>query len=389
MRALARSLIAVVALVPSIARPQASPIPQTISGCMAAFRSDRSAARAQTAHRCADRVVAAGLRKADVPMLAALYDSAHDAARAQAHRLLRDLDVRIAAAGVSVSQIDHPTPGEIATADALLARLDSLPSSVSDLQLLAHRKFLAIATATDDHPRAMARARRVIALAHTIRPRTARLDEVIADASGDLAQEFGVAGRADSALAVLNRARAGVDSVMFVREGLARDVALYSLVGRTAPSIAADHWLNAAGHSAGTFGRGRVTLVQFTGVACAPCRASYPAMSAVYKRFDRARFDLLFVTWLTGEFEGRKMSPAAELSATSDYYTKRHGFAFPIAIEDNQTALERAARAYSPGGIPLIVVVDKKGVVRHVSRGWSESSAAPLESLLSELVAER
>jgi hypothetical protein len=82
------------------------------------------------------------------------------------------------------------------------------------------------------------------------------------------------------------------------------------------------------------------------------------------------------------------VSPAEDLSATSGYYAKRYGFRFPIAIYDTQAAFERAAKPYGTFGIPQIVVIDKKGIIRRITRGWDASSAAPLETLVAQLIAE-
>src|SRR5262249_3372091 len=157
-------------------------------------------------------------------------------------------------------------------------------------------------------------------------------------------------------------ARSAVDSAAFAKSGLARELALYSLVGRPATPIHADHWLNGRGRLA--FGVGRVTVIQFTGVACARCRASYPEMASLYARWRQSAFDMVFVAGLTGEFERRKVTSEEELSATNEYYTRRHGFPFPIGIEDTPTAFERVTAPYEAVGTPQIVVVDKKGIIR-------------------------
>jgi hypothetical protein len=74
--------------------------------------------------------------------------------------------------------------------------------------------------------------------------------------------------------------------------------------------------------------------------------------------------------------------------ATCDYYTKRYGFPFPIAIQGTPSAFERAVKPYEMLGIPQIVVIDKKGIIRRITRGWDASSAAPLEALVTQLIAE-
>jgi hypothetical protein len=111
-------------------------------------------------------------------------------------------------------------------------------------------------------------------------------------------------------------------------------------------------------------------------------------MTALYNRFDRSQFDMLFVTTLAGEFDNKKMSPADELSATRDYYTKRYGFPFRIAIADAPPATFVTGSRYHMAGIPQFVVVDKSGVIRWIGLGWDSTSTAPLQKRIADLIAE-
>ncbi len=300
---------------------------------------------------CADHVVANGVRSADIELLAALYDSAQDPARAKAHLLLRDLGVRIGQSKylASFPEGDRVAPEARARAESIATRLDELPRAVSDLKLIGHRKLLADSKASLDHAHTAWHARRVIALGGEIRPRTVVVDGYVTGATADLAQTFGDSGLVDSALAVLADARRDVGNTSAERATLESMRARYSMVGHPAPPIVAAHWLNAAAQPAlhSISGTGKVTIIQFTGVACAPCRASYPALTALYERLDRARFDMVFSTALSGMFEGTKMTPANELAATRDYYVNRHKLRFPIAVADAPPAPDPRGLAVS------------------------------------------
>src|SRR5262249_58397150 len=110
---LAQAFAAIAAVVPSSAFAQIAvrSLPQTASACLAAFQADRSGSRVTAAHQCADRIVSQGIRSADVPALAALYDSAQDPARARAHLLLRDLGVHVGSSDypIMIATPDKPT----------------------------------------------------------------------------------------------------------------------------------------------------------------------------------------------------------------------------------------------------------------------------------------
>lgn len=386
------AFVAAVSSSSSAAQPAAQRrLPQTATGCLTAFGAYKAVAANRTAfaHRCADSIVAHGVRRADVPTLAALYDSAQDPARARAYLLLRDIEVPMTAAAVGMRySSDKPTLAALVTADSLAVRLDSLPDSVNDLKMLGHQKIVADAKAVNDRERTMHHARKVIELASRIRPHSKTLDAFIGYAADDLAQAFGDNGQADSALAVLDRARRDLGDARFTASGLGTLRRRYSLVGRPAPPIEAQHWFNADVHGPIAPARGKVTLIQFTGVTCAPCRASYPAMTALYTRFDRSQFDMLFVTTLAGEFDSKKMRPADELSATRDYYTKRYGFPFRIAVSDAPPASYVTASRYSMAGIPQFVIVDKAGAIRWIGLGWDSTSTTPLQKRITDLIAE-
>ena len=365
--------------------------PQTASGCLTALGASKAIAANRTAfaHRCADSIVAHGVRRADVPTLAVLYDSAQDPARAHAYLLLRELDVPIMSADLGMRySADTPTLAALAAMDSLAIRLDALPASVNDLKALAHQKLLVDSKALKDHDRIMHHARRVIDCGSEIRPRARILNDVIGRAADDLAQAFGDNGQADSAIAMLDRVRRVLGDARFATSGLATVRSRYALVGRPAPPIEAQHWLNTDLRGPIAPDRGKVTLIQFTGVTCAPCRASYPAMTALYNRFDHSHFDMLFVTTLTGEFDSKKVSPADEISATRDYYAKRYDFPFRIAVSDAAPATYATASRYYMAGIPQIVIVDKTGVIRWIGLGWDSTSTAPLQKRIADLIAE-
>jgi thiol-disulfide isomerase/thioredoxin len=332
------------------------------------------------------------VRSADVPDLAALYALAGDSARARAHLLLRALGARLTGRAASVSYANFETTSveEWEREVAIGARIDSLPDAVADLKAIAHEKLLVDARASNDHDRIATHAARVLLGAWRASP-SRQIDRMaIAGAAGDLVQSLEQDGLVDSARAVLSRVRGVLGASTFASAGLVYDSVRVALVGRAAAPIEAPRWINAAaGATRATFGDGRVTVVQMTGESCAPCRASYPALHALYDRYDRSQLDIVFVTALGGVFEGAAMSRDAELTATTDYYTTRFGFPFRIAVHDSFDALEHTLSSYGVHGIPEIVVIDKRGIVRRAAMGWDARSAATLDALVASLVAER
>ncbi len=97
--------------------------------------------------------------------------------------------------------------------------------------------------------------------------------------------------------------------------------------------------------------RGDVVLVDFWAEWCRPCRKAMPAIENVYQRFRGQGFKVVSVK-TDGGFgkRGRQIE-----AATS----------FPIVADD-----AGVARRYKVTTIPHLVLIDHRGVVRYVHRGY-------------------
>ena len=101
---------------------------------------------------------------------------------------------------------------------------------------------------------------------------------------------------------------------------------------------------------------GQVVVMDFWATWCQPCRQSLPALERVYRR--HAGDGLAMVSINTDDPAGARAM------------FESMGITLPLYM-DNGTA----ANLYKVATIPHLVVIDRRGVVRHVHRGFSGERA--------------
>jgi thiol-disulfide isomerase/thioredoxin len=361
------------------------------------------------AAECAARFSVEAVPAPELASLASLYLSVGDTANAR-----RATDRLLAAPGLSprergqgylaairsaIASAD-PFAGLVPGAEALARQMDAMPDSLIDLKLQAHLRLLGQYEYADVDDGIRAHAFALLdAVARGRRLGSPSLEQVAPSA---LLQAYLSLARAaadflhpDSALAILERADSELGTAPEARRALAGSRALYALVGTRAAPIAAGHWVNAPDTlTTVPVGDGKVTLLQFTAHWCAPCRNSYPGFKRVAERFAGAAFEPLFVTDVYGTFEGRPVTLEEELAADRVYYADHWGIPFKVAIlvppQGSAGAVAQAAtdQAYRVSGVPQIVVVDKRGIIRQIVIGWDRGNEQRLTQVIEQLMAE-
>jgi peroxiredoxin len=117
--------------------------------------------------------------------------------------------------------------------------------------------------------------------------------------------------------------------------------------------------------------RGKVVYVDFWASWCVPCRISMPALDSLYKRNQPRGFAVVGVS--------KDVS-----AADAKRFLSKVAVTFPLAIDTG----DAAARAFDVKAMPSGYLVDRKGVVRQVHRGFNEESAAALEREIETLLKE-
>ena len=115
--------------------------------------------------------------------------------------------------------------------------------------------------------------------------------------------------------------------------------------------------------------RGEVVYVDFWASWCVPCRLSMPALDALYREYRGRGFRVVGVNKDVGREEAMR-------------FLHRVNVSFPL-VADGDDAL---ARAFDVQAMPSGYLVDRKGVVRYVHRGFTAETAVELRTEIESLL---
>lgn len=99
--------------------------------------------------------------------------------------------------------------------------------------------------------------------------------------------------------------------------------------------------------------RGEVVMINFWATWCGPCRQEMPLLDDLYSRYERVGFVLLGVN--IDDEPRRAMQMIDEL-----------GVEFPVVFDSTKQVSE----LYDVSAMPVTVIVDREGNVRHVHHGY-------------------
>lgn len=120
--------------------------------------------------------------------------------------------------------------------------------------------------------------------------------------------------------------------------------------------------------------KGKIVVLDFWATWCAPCKASFPAMQKLVEKHP----DVVFLFIATNESEGG-------VTARIKGFIHENKYPFRVLIDQplaNQSKTFQVVAAYKPNGIPAKVVIDKNGMQRFLSVGFSSET-----ELLNEMEA--
>ena len=99
--------------------------------------------------------------------------------------------------------------------------------------------------------------------------------------------------------------------------------------------------------------RGDVVMVNFWATWCGPCRQEMPLLDELYSRYQRVGFSLLGVN--IDDDSRKAMNMISEL-----------GVSFPVLFDSRK----EVSRLYQVDAMPVTVIIDREGNVRHVHHGY-------------------
>ncbi len=99
--------------------------------------------------------------------------------------------------------------------------------------------------------------------------------------------------------------------------------------------------------------RGEVVMINFWATWCGPCRQEMPLLDDLYNRYERVGFKLLGVN--IDDDSQRAIDMMREL-----------GVNFPVLFD----ATKDVSKLYDVNAMPVTVIVDREGNVRHIHQGY-------------------
>jgi thiol-disulfide isomerase/thioredoxin len=99
--------------------------------------------------------------------------------------------------------------------------------------------------------------------------------------------------------------------------------------------------------------KGQVVMLNFWASWCGPCRQEMPLLENIYKKYNKLGFTLI----------GVNVEPD---SKEAEGFLKQTPVSFPV-IYDKDSAV---SKAYDVQGMPSTVIIDRKGNIRVLHRGY-------------------
>ncbi len=156
-------------------------------------------------------------------------------------------------------------------------------------------------------------------------------------------------------------------------------------IGKPAPAISAEKWLNSAPLELDKL-KGKVVVIDFWAPWCPPCRQVIPTLAKDYNELKDKGLVVIGFTKLYGSYrddiQNKGPVEAEEEKKLIQGFVERWQLAYPIAISDKGEDFSD----YGVSGIPTMVFIDKAGRVYEVKVGSGDEAAltAKIRKLLAE-----
>jgi len=173
-------------------------------------------------------------------------------------------------------------------------------------------------------------------------------------------------------------------------------------VGLPAAALTAPAWFNKPANSNELAMPGHVTLLEFTAHWCGPCRESYPGVNRLRAKYGPQGFRVAMATRLYGYFGAEQnLAADAEIAKDKTYFAEHELGDIPVAIGGKVDikvtngkveyipAKDPNDVAYRVGGIPQIMLIDKKGKIRLIMVGYDDVNEPRLAKMIEDLLKEK
>lgn len=116
-------------------------------------------------------------------------------------------------------------------------------------------------------------------------------------------------------------------------------------------------------------------VVSFWASWCEPCKTEIPLLTKMAEEFKSDPVKI----FLINTQESPSFTPDSVRALM-----KQRGYTLPCLLDNTTTVAQR----YTARSLPMIVVIDKFGVVRKINRGYHENFHLEISKLLRELIRE-
>lgn len=139
-----------------------------------------------------------------------------------------------------------------------------------------------------------------------------------------------------------------------------------SLIGKPAPEIFVKEWINSAPLSLARL-RGRVVLLEFWATWCKQCEETVRLLKRLNDEHAASGLVTIALTRYYLAYPGMVEEQSKELQLIKNFVAK-HEMEFPVGVSEN----ERTQEDYGAGGLPALVLIDRRGVVRYSTGGGED-----------------
>jgi thiol-disulfide isomerase/thioredoxin len=135
------------------------------------------------------------------------------------------------------------------------------------------------------------------------------------------------------------------------------------ILGSSAPEISVKTWINGEATTLGNL-RGRVVLLEFWATWCKPCAEMFPKLNELDEEFRGRGLEIIALTRHYMAYRATAASQGEELELMRKVL-REHNLSFRVGVAED----ERTQELYGATGLPMVALIDGRGVVRYAHFG--------------------